>query len=153
MSTAELHLDEVKYCVCSLASRCMETFVSFICETFVSFIAQKVWTLWFNLRPPSIPTVASTDKNCTLWKQWWCCCWLYWQQQQQQQQQRKQQQHWWWKMANILSQWVMTMLIEDSFDSSILRLAARNNVSCSWQRIRQEGSTVGSSALSQIWNT
>ena len=28
----------------------MVTFVSFICGTFVSFIAEKVWTLWFNLR-------------------------------------------------------------------------------------------------------
>ena len=30
--------------------RCLVTFVSFICGTFVSFIAEKVWTLWFNLR-------------------------------------------------------------------------------------------------------
>ena len=37
---AEHHLDE-DY-ICSLASGCMETFVSFICETFVSFIAEKV---------------------------------------------------------------------------------------------------------------
>ena len=58
----------VKYCISGLASGCMGTFVSFICETFVSFIAQKVWTLWFNLRPTSIPSVASTDKNCNQWK-------------------------------------------------------------------------------------
>ena len=66
MRESEHHLDE-DY-ICSLASGCMETFVSFICETFVSFIAQKVWTLWFNLRPTSIPSVASTDKNCNQWK-------------------------------------------------------------------------------------
>ena len=47
----------------------METFVSFICETFVSFIAQKVWTLWFNLRPAfqlwlaEIKTAASRDHD------------------------------------------------------------------------------------------
>ena len=36
--------------LCILERRCLVTFVSFICGTFVSFIAEKVWTLWFNLR-------------------------------------------------------------------------------------------------------
>ena len=48
----------------------MVTFVSFICGTFVSFIAEKVWTLWFNLRRAFQTWLAQIKTAISKGKQW-----------------------------------------------------------------------------------